>query len=47
VAKVLADLSAKNVLLEKRDLGAVTYKLNPSKRKEISSLLSILRPKSS
>lgn len=47
VAKVLKDLAAKDVLLEKRDLGALTYRLNPDKREEISSLIKLLKPRSS
>jgi len=47
VSEVLKDLSAKNVVLEQRHLGSLTYKVNPDKKDEISSLLRLLKPKSS
>lgn len=43
VGEVLRVLSAKDVLLEQNQMGALTYKINPNRRDEISSLIKLLK----
>jgi hypothetical protein len=43
INEVLKTLTAKDVLQEQRQMGSLTYKLNPDRRDEISSLLEIIK----
>jgi hypothetical protein len=44
VQEVVQHLVLRDILIEVDRGGKVTYKLNPEKRKEVSVLLSLLRP---
>jgi len=46
VSEVLRILSAKHVLFEQGQMGSLTYKINPDRQEEISSLIGLLKRES-